>query len=196
MPTIAGSVREGGFRQRRRAGAIRVAPELITLFYPGINTRMIETHNYTAFDGTRRVACGDLPTMLRAVKATLDAGGAEPLIFEDRTGRQIDFDLRGSADDVVARVAPSAASNGPGRPRLGVISREVSLLPRHWEWLETQPNGISAALRRLVDEARKLEPEAERARLAREAASRFMWALAGNLPGFEEASRALFAGNG
>ena len=71
----------------------------------------------------------------------------------------------------------------------------MSLLPRHWEWLEQQPNGISAALRRLVDEARKREPDKESARLAREAAGRFMWALAGDLPGFEEASRALFAGN-
>jgi hypothetical protein len=117
------------------------------------------------------------------------------LIFEDQTGRQVDFNFRGTPEEVVARVAPGGAQPGPGRPRLGVVSREVSLLPRHWEWLETQPNGISAALRRLVDEARKLEPEAERARLAREAASRFMWAVAGNLPGFEEASRALFARN-
>ena len=81
---------------------------------------------------------------------------------------------------------------GPGRPRLGVVSREVSLLPRHWDWLELQPNGISAALRRLVEEARKRDPEEEQARLAREAASRFMTAMAGNLPDFEEASRALF----
>ena len=75
------------------------------------------------------------------------------------------------------------------------MSREVSLLPRHWEWLEQQPNGISAAMRRLVDEARKREPDRARARLAREAAGRFMWAMAGDLPGFEEASRALYAGD-
>jgi len=78
-------------------------------------------------------------------------------------------------------------------PRLGVVSREVSLLPRHWDWLEQQPNGISAALRRLLDEARKRAPGEERARLAREAAGRFMTAMAGNLPGYEEAARALFA---
>jgi hypothetical protein len=103
--------------------------------------------------------------------------------------------LRGSLEEVLARAAPVAPRPGPGRPKLGVVSREVSLLPRHWDWLEQQPNGISAALRRLVDEARKREPDKESARLAREAAGRFMWAVAGDLSGFEEASRALFAGN-
>jgi hypothetical protein len=115
------------------------------------------------------------------------------LIFEDQTGRQVDFDFRGTSDEVLERVTAVGTRTGPGRPKLGVISREVSLLPRHWDWLEQQPQGISGALRRLVDEARKREPGKERARLAREAASKFMWAMAGNLPGFEEASRALFA---
>src|SRR5690242_5597435 len=114
------------------------------------------------------------------------------LTFEDQTGKQVDFDLRGTLADVLTRHA-APARVGPGRPKLGVVAREVSLLPRHWEWLEQQPNGISAALRRLVDEARKRAPGKERARLAREAASKFMWAMAGDLPGFEEASRALFA---
>ncbi|NVL67960.1 DUF2239 family protein, partial [Escherichia coli] len=96
-------------------------------------------------------------------------------------------------EEVLARAAPEPPRVGPGRPKLGVVSREVSLLPRHWEWLEIQPNGISAALRRLVEEARKRDPEGDRARLAIEAASRFMSAMAGDLPNFEEASRALFA---
>ena len=82
-----------------------------------------------------------------------------------------------------------------GRPRLGVVSREVSLLPRHWEWLEAQPSGISAAIRRLVEEARKREPEKERARRMQETVSRVLTALAGDRPGYEEASRALFAGD-
>ena len=90
---------------------------------------------------------------------------------------------------------PEPKRAGPGRPKLGVTSREVSLLPRHWEWLEDQGTGVSAALRRLVDEARRREPEAARARRARDAAGCFMWAMAGNLPGFEEASRALYAGD-
>jgi len=84
---------------------------------------------------------------------------------------------------------------GPGRPRLGVVGREVSLLPRHWDWLEAQPGGASAALRRLVDEARKRDPAQQRIRQAIEAAYRFMTALAGDRPGYEEATRALYAGD-
>jgi hypothetical protein len=139
---------------------------------------------------------GNLETMLRKTKARLDGGETEQiLIFEDGTGQQVDFDFRGTPDDVLARVEPPAAASGRGRPKLGVVSREISLLPRHWEWLEQQPNGISAAVRRLVDEARKREPGKERSRRARDAASRVMWVMAGNLPDFEEASRALFAGD-
>jgi hypothetical protein len=133
--------------------------------------------------------------MLLRTKKRIDDGESEiVLIFDDSTGKQIDFDFRGTPEEVVERAIPKPAA-GPGRPRLGVVSREVSLLPRHWEWLEEQDNGISAALRRLVDEARKREPEQERARRARDAASRFMWSMAGNLPDFEEATRALFAGD-
>jgi len=154
---------------------------------------MREEITYTAFSGLRRIASGDLKEMLLETKVFVERGESEPvLIFEDQTGRQVDFDFRGTSDEVLERAAPSRRT-GPGRPRLGVVSREVSLLPRHWDWLEQQPNGISAALRRLVDEARKRAPSEERARLAREAAGRFMTAMAGNLPGYEEASRALFA---
>jgi hypothetical protein len=154
-----------------------------------------EERTYTAFADGRRVASGTLPRMLLATKKHLDAGGDAVLVFEDWTGRQVDFDFRGRPEDVLARATPPEPRRGPGRPRLGVVSREVSLLPRHWEWLEAQPNGISAALRRLVDQARKHEPAGERARAAREAAGRFLWAIAGNLPRFEEASRALYAGD-
>jgi len=151
---------------------------------------------YTAFAGHRRFASGSLGTVLSQAKRRIDAGGDPSLlIFEDESGRQVDFDLRGSLDEILARATPVVSRPGPGRPKLGVVSREVSLLPRHWEWLEQQPNGLSAALRRLVDEARKREPDKEAARLAREAANRFMWAVAGNFTGFEEASRALFAGS-
>jgi uncharacterized protein len=164
---------------------------------------MEEKRTFTAFAGTSRIASGSVEAMLRRTKEYLDRDGAERvLIFEDRTGAQVDFDFSGSVDDVLARVpghplfvraVDAAERSGPGRPKLGVVSREVSLLPRHWEWLERQPKGISATLRRLVDEARKLCPDEERAREARDAASRFMWVMAGNLPGFEEATRALFA---
>ena len=151
---------------------------------------------YTAFGGDRLIVSGGLKTMLLRTKEHLDLGAGDPvLIFEDRSGRQVDFDFRGTPEEILGRVEAARPRPGPGRPKLGVVSREVSLLPRHWDWLESQSGGISAALRRLVDEARKREPGRERARLAREAASRFMGAMAGDRPGFEEASRALFAGD-
>ena len=157
---------------------------------------MDETPTYTAFLGETLIASGPLETLLPAVKARFDRdASALFLIFEDHSGRQVDFDLRGAVNEVVARALPVPPRPGPGRPKLGVVSREVSLLPRHWDWLEQQPNGASAALRRLVDEARKRDPGKERARLATEAAGRILSAMAGNLPGYEEASRALYAGN-
>lgn len=163
-----------------------------------------------AFEGSRRLLSGPLVDVVLAVKAVLDRGSAEPiLIFEDATGRVFDVDLRGTKIDIVRRLSktqPSAtvmaeqepASSEPrgrGRPRLGVIGREVTLLPRHWEWLAAQPGGASVALRRLVDEARRSGGEAEKQRTAREAAYRFMSTMAGNLAGFEEAARGLFAGD-
>ena len=166
---------------------------------------MMETEcNYTAFSGQRLIGTGELRVVVLESKQRLDQGDMDPiLIFDDSTGQQIDFDFRGTPDEVLERLAShpmftsadtaSSARTGPGRPKLGVVSREVSLLPRHWEWLEQQPQGISAALRRLIDDARKRDPEGERIRMARDAAAKFMWTMAGNLPGFEEASRALFA---
>jgi len=149
---------------------------------------------FSAFADERRLVSGELRTVLVALKERFDADpGERILVFEDPSGRQVDFDLRGTLDEVLARALPEPPRAGPGRPKLGVISREVSLLPRHWEWLELQPNGASAALRRLVEEAKKRDPEGDRKRLAIEAASRFMTAMAGNLPHYEEASRALFA---
>ncbi len=88
---------------------------------------------------------------------------------------------------------PVASRNGPGRPKLGVIAREVTLLPRHWQWLSAQPGGASVALRRLVDDARRTHAGSDRRRAAQEAAYRFMTALAGDASGFEQATRALFA---
>jgi hypothetical protein len=157
---------------------------------------MEEIRTYTAFVGETLIASGPLEAMLPVVKPKFDGdASALFLIFEDQSGRQVDFDLRGTVDEVVARALPAPPRTGPGRPKLGVVSREVSLLPRHWDWLEQQPNGASAALRRLVEEARRRDPGKERARLATAAAGRILSAMAGNLPGYEEASRALYAGN-
>jgi hypothetical protein len=148
---------------------------------------------YIAFLGWKCIANGPLEFTLEACKTQIDADPEaveQLLIFHQQTGNQVDFDFRGSIADVLTRVAPKPERVGPGRPRLGVISREVSLLPRHWEWLETQPAGASAALRRLVDDARRNDPGDA---LAIQATGRVMTALAGNLPNFEEATRALYA---
>jgi hypothetical protein len=163
----------------------------------------------TAFEGPRRVTTGELLEVALAAKEVVDRPNHDLiLIFDDETGETIELDLRGTAEDVRSRLkelprgheidsAPDTdrqGSRGPGRPKLGVVAREVTLLPRHWEWLGSQPGGASVALRRLVDVARRQGEDADHVRRSREAAYKFMVALAGNLPGFEEATRALFAG--
>jgi len=159
----------------------------------------------TAFDGVHRLASGPLAAVAPAVAAAARKDAEGPLlVFEDATGRVVDLDLRGSDADIVARLAAASASpepedapapRGRGRPKLGVVAREVTLLPRHWDWLSAQRGGASVALRRLVDAARRAEGEDGRQHAACEAAYRFMSAMAGDLPHFEEAARALFAGD-
>jgi uncharacterized protein len=145
----------------------------------------------TAFDGHRRLASGPLSEVAVAVKRAMEDGAARPiLIFDDATGRAIDIDTRGAEGEVAARYAPP--TRGRGRPKLGVVAREVTLLPRHWDWLNRQSGGASVALRKLVEEARR---GGDSNREARDAAYHFMSAMAGDLPGFEEAARALFAGD-
>jgi hypothetical protein len=155
----------------------------------------VDNTTYTAFLGWKRIATGSREEMLRQIKTSLADQAADEtlLIFEDQTGTQVDFDLRGTVEEVLERVAPKPVRTGPGRPRLGVISREISLLPRHWDWLEAQRSGASATLRRLVDEARKQDSPESESRRAIEATGRVMTVIAGNLPGFEEAYRALYA---
>ena len=155
------------------------------------------TNSCTAFEGMTRIATGDLSTVARAVKATLETNPtASVLIFDDETSHQVELDLRGSVDDVLARLLPPPlAPITAGRPKLGVVAREVTLLPRHWDWLATQPSGASVALRKLVDEARKASTWQDALRQQQEVTYRFLSAIAGNLPHFEEATRALFAGN-
>jgi hypothetical protein len=168
---------------------------------------MIHTvpRGFTAFLGHQRLVSGPLAEVALAVLKASQNAAAEPIvIFDDANGRPIDLDLRGTERDIVARL-PQPASNpetaaddlpeprGRGRPKLGVVAREVTLLPRHWEWLGTQPGGASVALRKLVEEARRASGDRDRSRAARDAAYHFMSVMAGNLAGFEEASRALFA---
>jgi len=164
-------------------------------------------HRFTAFIAHQRLASGPLAEVALAVLKAPKGLGAEPIIiFDDVTGRPIDLDLRGTERDIVARLPPPASNaetpaedlsapepRGRGRPKLGVVAREVTLLPRHWDWLGAQPGGASVALRKLVEEARRASGDRDRSRAARDAAYHFMAVMAGNLAGFEEASRALFA---
>ncbi|MBS0224364.1 MAG: DUF2239 family protein [Proteobacteria bacterium] len=158
----------------------------------------------TAFVKSRQIASGRLEAVALSVKAAADRDArVQALVFDDATGRQIDLDLRGTKADVVRRLADHPLvdrtgssmpkQSGPGRPRLGVVAREVTLLPRHWQWLNAQPGGASVTLRKLVDEARKTNGPRDRARQAAEAAYRVMSAMAGNERGYEDALRALFA---
>ena len=159
----------------------------------------------TAFAGTRRVASGPLEHVATKAKELVDQGERAPmLIFDDGTSEPIELDFRGTAADVLSRLARMESTGtgsaseaegprGPGRPKLGVVAREVTLLPRHWDWLNAQPGGASVALRKLVEAARRANEGKDRVRGAQEATYRFMSAMAGNEPGFEEAARALFA---
>jgi hypothetical protein len=182
----------------------------------------MESPGFTTYYGMRRLATGTLPEAGLAARRALAAAPPHPvLVIDDRTGRNIDLDLEGDEAQVSARLervaatfvrasTPSAAGadtvatgqdaaaagpRGRGRPKLGVVPKEVTLLPRHWDWLATQPGGPSAALRRLVEEAKRANVAKDRQRVAQGRAYYFMLAIAGDLPGYEEATRALFAGD-
>ncbi|WP_441278870.1 DUF2239 family protein [Tardiphaga sp. 172_B4_N1_3] len=158
---------------------------------------------FSAFAGPKLLASGPLAEVAIAIKIATSAIADPIVIFDNATGKSLDIDLRGSHREVVARlpqlsavephVEASTEPRGRGRPKLGVVAREVTLLPRHWEWLGTQPGGASVALRKLVEEARRVHGDRDRLRAARDAAYHFMSTMAGDRPGFEEASRALFA---
>jgi hypothetical protein len=148
------------------------------------------TARYTVFEGSDFLVNGPLKTIVREIKAQLQSHPAASILaFDDETGRQTDVDLRDPADQ--SQAEPSG--RGKGRPKLGVVSREVTLLPRHWDWLRAQRGGASAALRTLVDQARHFDRAGDAIQRAQNAAYAFMSAMAGNLPGYEDATRALFA---
>jgi len=186
---------------------------------------MESQHQYSVFEGFRRLASGALPEAGLAARQALAAQPPHPvLVIDDATGRNVDLDLEGDDGEVTRRLArmsqqlhPAGAAGdaaekaresagpasptdvvgprGRGRPKLGVVPKEVTLLPRHWDWLATQPGGASVTLRRLVEDARRHGAAKDRARMAQERAYYFMLAIAGDLPGYEEATRALFAGD-
>lgn len=157
----------------------------------------------TAFAGHSRIAGGSLADVALVAKAVVDRGELSPLlIFDDASSQQIEIDFRGTPDEVIARLsvrfppsAPPTPLRRAGRPKLGVVGREVTLLPRHWDWLAQQPGGASIAIRRLIEAERKASGFKDLARRSEETTYRFMHAVAGDFPRFEDASRALFAGD-
>jgi hypothetical protein len=154
----------------------------------------------TAFAGHKKIAAGPVFDVAGKVKRYQEKHpDAQILIFDDSSSQQVELDLRGTVADVLGRISGKEAADqdkaGPGRPKLGVVSREIGLLPRHWDWLALQPGGASVTLRKLVEEARKQNQGKDAIRQSQNAAYKFMSAMAGDLPHFEEASRAFFAKN-
>jgi len=152
---------------------------------------------FTAFYGQKRLASGSLSQVALAAKKAIDRGALQPiLIYNDTTGRAIDIDTRGNDTEILARLIaapPEPPQRGRGRPKLGVVAREVTLLPRHWAWLGSQPGGASVAIRKLVEAARRTTLESDQRHGRQEAAFHFISAMAGNFANFDEANRALFA---
>lgn len=159
---------------------------------------LLSSQTLTAFTDHKWLASGPRHDVLLKLRAMHFEPNQSVRVFDNATGECIDFDLRPDApsDDACAVALPEAPIVRPvGRPKLGVVAREVTLLPRHWDWLNRQPGGASVSLRRLVDESRKANEGRDTARASREAAYRFMSNIASHLANFEEATRALFAGN-
>ena len=160
---------------------------------------------YVAFQRGKRVAQGseaEIAAQLDALSisafayTTSDAGfdpASQAMVFDVCTGERLEL-LPDAALEVVEPSAPASTRAGPGRPKLGVISREVTLLPHDWEWLNQQPGGASVTLRKLVLSARRMSQGADRTRQAKIVCYRFITAIAGHEAGYEEATRALFTG--
>jgi hypothetical protein len=183
-------------------------------FNPGKTAKSMFDIKVVAFQGERLVGEGSPEQVIPEIRAAESAHNATSVVvFDASTSEFLGIDLRGSVDEVIARTKAASSAGagettagpttddaadqprGPGRPRLGVVAREVTLLPRHWDWLTVQPGGASAALRRLVDQARSANSGRDRVRRAQESAYRFMSTMLGDATGFEEATRALFAGD-
>ena len=160
---------------------------------------MDEQETYTAFDGTTRLFRGTFQEVVLKVKERLGrAENSSVLIFSNNTGKTMDFNFQGNVKDTLKRLEKFVSTqepgpiSGPGRPKLGVISREVSLLPRHWEWLASQPSGASATIRKLIEEAKKRSSTRNSVKQVQERVYRFMSVIVGDMKGYEEALRALY----
>lgn len=163
---------------------------------------MAEAEQLLVFQGQNRIAQGAAEEVRSQLVLQAIQEGALPYqVFRARDGQQVDIDLQGTPTPQASAIprklsaAPASAQKPRGRPKLGVVGREVTLLPRHWEWLDRQRGGASAALRRIIDADRRQHADEDRVRQAQDATHRFMFSMAGNLAGFEEAMRALYAGD-
>jgi hypothetical protein len=163
-----------------------------------------EAKSYVAFVGTVQIATGTLRAVALAAREVQDDSRRPLRIFDDATGAVVQLDLRGTPEEVVARLPgeegegdpeTGGAARGPGRPRLGVVSKEVTLLPRHWAWLGAQRGSVSATLRRVIDEARHMHEERDAVRRAQDSAYRFISIMVGDDATYEEAIRALYRGD-
>ena len=153
----------------------------------------------TAFIDSKKIASGDLKEVATRVKKHLQSHAhSNLLIFDDLTSQPIELDLRGTLEATLKRIEALTPSEeekktGPGRPKLGVISKEVTLLPQQWDWLASQPGGASVTLRKLIEDARKKNFAKDQIRQAQDAAYKFMTVMAGDLQDYEEALRAFYA---
>lgn len=158
----------------------------------------------TAFADAKKIASGNILEVAIKVKKYLSKDNKDQiLIFDDATSNQVEIDFRGTPDSVTRRLeslmkkteSEEDRKSGPGRPKLGVVAKEVTLLPEHWEWLSRQSGGASVTLRKLVEEAKKKNFAKDQIRLSQEATYKFMMVMAGDRPQYEEALRALYAGD-
>lgn len=154
----------------------------------------------TAFQSCSRLAEGSEAELVAIIRSQ-SPDSERILVFDNDTGQQVDLDLReapqsgGLQAEHQQSVEAGVAARGRGRPKLGVKGREVTLLPKHWEWLEQQNGGASATLRRLVQASMKSSHAEDLKRKSQARANRVMTALAGDLVNYEDATRALFAGD-
>ncbi len=154
--------------------------------------------SFSAFDGHQLLFKGAFSEVVLKIKKRIGKdSNSSILIFSDATGKTMDFNFQGTEKDILKRLEvfvteKSQPLEGPGRPRLGVVSREISLLPRHWEWLASQPGGASATLRKFVDAEMRKSSDGPSVQQAQERAYKFMNVMAGDLEGYEDALRALY----
>lgn len=154
-----------------------------------------EVRSCTVFENDEVLLRGSETEVRQAVRRARAVRPLGKLIaFFDDNGEdfEVEYVPPGTADAIPEPLVEENLVRKAGRPRLGVVAREVTLLPRHWEWLETQPSGPSAALRRLVESARRDSAPADRTRRSVEATYRFLYTMVGNTAFFPELCRALF----